>query len=214
MDRSTLVKTTRRLMHEHGLTDWKVEVMHSKHTAGRCSYGARTIEMSLPCAEARSEAETINTILHEIAHALTPGHKHDWVWRAKLLELGGDGRTRWNNEDARKQMALWVGVCPSGHESYRNARSAKMTQVSCGKCSRRFDARFALTWTNRKTGEVVRPARVAAAPAVPDFSGAGFLARLQSVAEAPVQVPTPAAPAQLCKRCFTIKSSSGACNCF
>src|SRR6185369_17904164 len=30
----------------------------------------------------------LNTIKHEVAHALTPGHGHDEIWAAKAHELG------------------------------------------------------------------------------------------------------------------------------
>ena len=32
------------------------------------------------------------TVLHEIAHVLTPGERHSYVWRRVLLEIGGNGR--------------------------------------------------------------------------------------------------------------------------
>jgi hypothetical protein len=54
----------------------------------------------------------------------------------------------------------WVGQCPNGHLSSR-VRAPKVGRVtSCGKCSRRYNPAYAITWTR---GEVFRAARRTAA---------------------------------------------------
>ncbi len=46
------------------------------------------------------------------------------------------------------EFAPWVGTCPAGHVHYRYRRPARA--LSCGKCSRRFDAANAIRWENRR----------------------------------------------------------------
>jgi len=41
----------------------------------------------------------VNILLHEFAHALTPDHNHDDVWRAMALRIGCDGKTSSEIED-------------------------------------------------------------------------------------------------------------------
>jgi hypothetical protein len=69
--------------------------------------------------------KTRDTILHEIAHALTPGHNHDSVWRAKSIEIGCDGK-RCYGSDVRAPRAC--GVCCNAYNG------------------RRFTDRFELKW--------------------------------------------------------------------
>lgn len=56
------------------------------------------ITLSRKHAENDSEDEVIETILHEIAHAITPGAGHSKIWRDTSLAIGGDGQAKaWCN---------------------------------------------------------------------------------------------------------------------
>lgn len=80
------------LMEEHGLYDWSFEWDNAKRRAGVCRYRDRVIGMSRMWAEHASDDEIIDTILHEIAHALVgPGHGHGPRWRAMAKRIGCNG---------------------------------------------------------------------------------------------------------------------------
>jgi len=46
-----------------------------------------------------------SVILHEIAHALTPGAKHGYTWKLKCIEIGGDGNTLGQEPNRRPEPA-------------------------------------------------------------------------------------------------------------
>lgn len=50
------------------------------------------ITIHRPHAENDSESEVIETILHEISHAITPGAGHRNIWRETSLAIGGNGQ--------------------------------------------------------------------------------------------------------------------------
>jgi len=155
MERREVYAAARKLLDEHGLTNWTVSTeLRSAHRAGECSYRDRQVRFSMKILELWSDKEAMDTITHEIAHAIVGGkHGHDWVWSAKHRELGGNGQSKWDDESTREALAVWVGTCPNGHKKYRQARSEKMRRVSCGKCSRVYDPAFHFAWVNVKTGE-------------------------------------------------------------
>jgi predicted RNA-binding Zn-ribbon protein involved in translation (DUF1610 family) len=96
------------------LEGWTVkgEPLFTK-TLGRCLYGSRIILIGSYYVRYNDWTEVKGTVLHEIAHALCPGHGHDRVWRAKALEIGSSGE---------------VVHCPE-YSSVRNV-------VSCLSCGR------------------------------------------------------------------------------
>lgn len=79
---------------QYGLLEkgWKVAWDNGKRRAGACHYGTRTISLSRHILPLASDEEIRETILHEVAHALMPGHSHDAAWTAKLREMGGTGK--------------------------------------------------------------------------------------------------------------------------
>jgi predicted SprT family Zn-dependent metalloprotease len=134
------------LMRKHGLFNsiaWKFRWNNRKRAAGICSYGARVIGLSKVLTSFATEAEVRDTILHEIAHALTPGHHHDSVWKAKAIEIGCDGKRCYDHQTkpataaARAVLGNYKAVCNAGHEHYTFRRKKRTS--SCGLCSRKYD---------------------------------------------------------------------------
>lgn len=157
MDIYKAIATARELMDRHGLTDrgWTLKLDRAKTRNGRCSYTTRTIQLSQPLIKSRAEEDVINTILHEIAHALTgPGHGHDAVWRRQHIAIGGNGKRCTGGEGV---SGRYVGTCPKGHKRTRHRMSKAITVgASCGVCDSRFNPNYLLVWIDTTTGAKVR----------------------------------------------------------
>ena len=87
MTRGEAQRITLDLLAEHNLTGWRVMFNRAKRQLGSCNYRTRTITLSSFALAQRSRADSLNTITHEIAHALTRGHGHDWVWQRQHRAL-------------------------------------------------------------------------------------------------------------------------------
>lgn len=103
------------LMKQHGLYQqgWRFEFGRRNMTKVRakCMYREKIIRMA-PCLDTDTDARVINTILHEVAHALLPAiHGHDNVWRALAQSIGCSGErcTGIIFEKGAKRCQLQVG---------------------------------------------------------------------------------------------------------
>ncbi len=76
------------LMHAHGLHDWTFRFDHAKRRFGSCSSRKRVITLSKSLTTLNSIVEVRDTILHEIAHALTPGDGHGEKWKNACVQVG------------------------------------------------------------------------------------------------------------------------------
>lgn len=76
----------RSLMDQHGLYDWKLRMTKTLRRLGRCMYRDKTIEVS----RYQPGADPDDTVLHEIAHALTPWAGHGPIWQAKCRQIGAN----------------------------------------------------------------------------------------------------------------------------
>jgi hypothetical protein len=86
-------------MNEHGLVrgGWNYSILKQKQMSKLTAMGKTSFEKKLIFISydfiLNFPIEAIkNTILHEIAHALTPGHEHDDVWRNVAIQIGCDGK--------------------------------------------------------------------------------------------------------------------------
>jgi predicted SprT family Zn-dependent metalloprotease len=140
------------LMTKHGLFEkgWSFKFNNRKNSVGVCYTGKKIIYLSRLLIEYAEEKEVIDTILHEIAHALTPGHNHDKVWKQKAIEIGCNGKrcydekTKPNTDLGRKAISKYKAVCVNGHEWFANRRRKR--DVSCSRCSNKYDERFILIY--------------------------------------------------------------------
>src|SRR5258708_37428844 len=92
MTRPEATNLTRELLDLHGLHDWKVHLTIDARSVflGLCSYRDKRIILNAFHIDTHPDVEILNTIRHEVAHALTQGHSHGEVWQAKAKELGCD----------------------------------------------------------------------------------------------------------------------------
>jgi predicted SprT family Zn-dependent metalloprotease len=124
------------LMEKHGIKQqgWKFNFDNSRRRFGCCKYRLKVITLSKYLTYLNDEKEVRNTILHEIAHALTPGHHHDWVWKAKAKEIGCTGDRCYSSKSVTTPESRYIAIC-SGcghkHKKHRLTRSV----CSCGYCS-------------------------------------------------------------------------------
>ena len=92
MDRTSATKLLRDELDKQNLHNWHVRLAMdiTKPFLGMCSYADKCIILNAFHIDTHPEEEIINTIKHEVAHALCPNHGHDEVWAKKARELGCD----------------------------------------------------------------------------------------------------------------------------
>lgn len=122
-----------KLMVKHDLLtqNWKFAFDNAKQRLGFCSYKKKIISLSQKFVPLLEEEEAIDTILHEIAHALV-GRKqgHGYAWRKKAIEIGCNGRRLYLGE--AKVEAKYMGTCPTCSRVIKRHRRKR---ISCGRCS-------------------------------------------------------------------------------
>src|SRR5215831_13567070 len=92
MERTRAVELLRKELDDNGLKDWHVRLVAdlTKPFLGMCSYKDKCIILNSLHIDTHPDVLIVNTIKHEVAHALTPGHSHDDIWKLKAKELGCD----------------------------------------------------------------------------------------------------------------------------
>lgn len=92
MDRSSASKFCRAKLDKYNLSDWHVRLTSGPNQSflGLCVYKDKCIIINAYHVDIHPTNEVINTILHEVAHALCPGQGHNEVWENKVRELGCD----------------------------------------------------------------------------------------------------------------------------
>ncbi|MFM6974890.1 MAG: SprT-like domain-containing protein [Agromyces sp.] len=137
---------------------WSFGFDSAKRRVGACNYSTKRITVSRYFVPILDDDEIHQTLLHEVAHAMTgPAEGHGAHWLRTARELGYEGDARHHGPGA-VDVAPWVGRCPNGHEVYRFREPKRDT--SCGSCSRSFNRAFLLEWNYREiTASMRRAAR-------------------------------------------------------
>lgn len=117
-----------KLMLFHGLNDWCFNFNKGTSMLGLCEYDKKRISVSINYVNTHPEHVIMDTILHEIAHALTPNHGHDNVWKEKAKQIGCVGERLYHKD--LKVGVTYKGTCPTcGNSIIKNKRVG-----FCGDC--------------------------------------------------------------------------------
>ncbi len=138
-----------RKMAEHlDLENWKFEFDNGKRRAGQCDYTNQQIQLSKYLVEIHTVDESMQTLLHEVAHALAgheAGHSKAWLKIAKSI---GYRNEKFTGKEIAEKTAPWVGTCPMGHVHYRYRKPAAM--LSCALCGKGYNSRNLIRWNKRE----------------------------------------------------------------
>ena len=128
------------LMAKHGLSGWTFSFDKSKRRAGVCFHPHNgtpgRIALSVHYTENNTREEILDTILHEIAHALCgPGKGHGEAWKAKCRQVGARPIRCYDSQTVNMPVGRWQAQCAGcGSRFYRHRRPKHMTGWSCRKC--------------------------------------------------------------------------------
>jgi len=146
--RDTLAKA-RELMNSHGLQDWGIGYDNAVRRYGQCRHHDKTITISRKLTAVNPWMNTQDTILHEIAHALTPGTGHGREWQRVAKDIGCDGKRTYGGNVIQPPMP-WTATCQICKTTAHKARRPSHS-IACGACCRMynsgvFDSRYAFEW--------------------------------------------------------------------
>lgn len=122
---------------------YRFEFNNRKRAFGTCYYSQKKISLSLPlCSENLDKIDTRirNTILHEIAHALSvyvygirSGRGHGHNWKAIAKQIGCDGERCYDGETVNLPKAKYSLTCDNcGYESPKHRKVSR--KYACAKC--------------------------------------------------------------------------------
>lgn len=127
-------KGARELLDAHGLRDWTFGWMRRRDPfsrAGQCNWKHKTIELQPTFAEVNSGYRVMQTLLHEIAHALKPRHGHNKHWKRQARALGHSGERCYSKNVVRGTKELHK-KCRAG-ETFINAHGEQqLFECVCG----------------------------------------------------------------------------------
>ena len=134
------------LIAAHNLTGWTFFWMNRKRALGVCDYTRKRIGLSWPLAQVNTTETMRQTLLHEVAHALTPGASHGPQWQRMALNLGCD-EARAATAKAVSAPAPYILQCTACGKTLRNVhrRSAALLRrrhTACPAGAQFGDVRF------------------------------------------------------------------------
>jgi len=166
MELARAQKLANELMTLHGLIapTWSFKFDSAKRRFGVCKYSRLSgsvikgeIGLSKHLVLLNDEEKVRDTILHEIAHALTPGHGHDYAWRCKCIEIGAKPERCYSSNEVNtiplsqyKYLAT-CGGCGKEYGLHKMTAKRQRTKSSC-RCQggKPWEERFILQFNETR----------------------------------------------------------------
>lgn len=138
MDLHELEAMAGREMTKHGLHGWTFGFANTKRRLGVCKYRTKRIEIAEYYALNSPPGTVLDTLLHEIAHAIAgPAARHGPAWKAVALRLGATPRACESSDEIAMQAGDWQATCAACKKViHRYKRPRSLTGYRC-RCAAR-----------------------------------------------------------------------------
>jgi len=148
------LKTAESLLKKYKLDKWNCAVSHNARSwLAKCYYGNKQIVLSKYLLELGSNEEVMDTILHEVAHAIVGPdvEHHGKEWLAKSKELGCSG----NLAGHRIAPYLYEAKCSKCNSEFGLDKLRKNKTYFCQPCADRenggeYDSRFEIFYEKKE----------------------------------------------------------------
>jgi len=143
MNEANVKSLARRLMVKHGFADWTFKLDNASRRLGLCDHKSKTISVSPRHVQQDTDENIRDTILHEIAHALSSDDVvHGKEWKTIASRIGATPK-RCGDSVIEPH---WEATCPKCGRSFRQYR---YEELRCGNHS----SHVLMQWRNIETGE-------------------------------------------------------------
>lgn len=134
--KNRILKQAREIMDIHGLQSWRLVMDNAKRRLGCCKYNRKIITLSQRHIETSQEVDIIDTVLHEVAHALVgPNNGHNSAWRAMCVKIGAKPKVCKSVSDNFHDDAPFVAECkPCKNKWERYKRPPVNASYRCPRC--------------------------------------------------------------------------------
>jgi predicted SprT family Zn-dependent metalloprotease len=144
MDLKRLEEAASELFAEHGLVGWSFRLVDSKRRMGVCKYARKRIELSEYYACNNAEQGVLDTLLHEIAHALAgPKAGHGLAWKAVAVRIGATPRACDDSVETVVHPGEWQAQCPGCNRIHHRYKRPKALSGYHCKCPARSSLTYA-----------------------------------------------------------------------
>ncbi len=128
MDMNVAMLLCAQQMEKYGLKDWKFRWTDSTKTLGMCWHRTKEIGLSRRYVQLNDAESVLDTIRHEIAHAIV-GHAagHGPLWQAIAIGIGATPRACADDiiSAAKYDTNCKCGILHPRHGKPRNARECR-----------------------------------------------------------------------------------------
>ncbi len=135
MDLKELEAIAGQALITHGLRGWTFGLANTKRRLGVCKYRTKRIEIADYYARNSPPATVLDTLLHEIAHAIAGAAAgHGPKWKAVAVSVGANPRACETSRQAAMKPGDWQATCPECKEIihlYRRPMSLSGYRCRC-----------------------------------------------------------------------------------
>lgn len=134
MTLAEITEKAEEFLKKHKLDDWRFAFSLTSKIGGQCWHNRHVVTISVTYCQKATKAEIINTLLHEIAHALAGyGNGHNHVWQRIARSIGCNAN---RCHSVQHTPAKWVGECGCIGYLWKRQRMTKLARTgTCSSCN-------------------------------------------------------------------------------